>query len=49
MKIDEDGVRIKAQDNNEEKVDINIDSNGNSIRIKAEDGDSTMIKTISND
>ncbi len=48
MKIDEDGVRIKAQDNDEEKVDINIDSNGNSIKIKAEDGDSKMTKTITN-
>ena len=48
MKIDEDGVRIQAQDNNEEKLDINIDSNGNSIKIKAEDADSTMTKTISN-
>jgi phage shock protein PspC (stress-responsive transcriptional regulator) len=48
MKIDEDGVRIKAQDNDEEKVDINIDSNGNSIKIEAQDGDSKMTKTITN-
>ena len=49
MKINEDGVRIKANDNDEEGVDIKIDSEGNSIKIRAEDGDSTMTKTITKD
>lgn len=48
MKIDEDGVRIKAN-GDEERVDIDIDSEGNSIKIKAEDGDTTMTKTITKD
>lgn len=47
MKINEDGVRIKAKDNDDEKVDINIDSRENIIEIEAQDGDTTMKKTIS--
>ncbi|MFS4447008.1 PspC domain-containing protein [Maribacter sp. 2307UL18-2] len=47
MKINEDGVRIKAKDNDDEKVDINIDSQENVIKIEAQDGDTTMRKTIS--
>ncbi len=47
MKIDENGVRINAKDNDEEKVDINIDANDSTIDIKAQDGDTTMRKTIS--
>ncbi|MAU27387.1 MAG: hypothetical protein CMH48_13515 [Muricauda sp.] len=49
MKIDEDGVEIKAQDNDEERVNIDIDSDGNSIKIKAKDGDTTITKTIVKD
>jgi len=49
MKIDEGGVRIKANENDEERVDIDIDSEGNSIKITAEDGDTTMTKTITKD
>ena len=49
MKIDEGGVRIKANDNDEERVDIDIASEGNSIKITAEDGDTTMTKTIVKD
>jgi hypothetical protein len=40
-------VRIKAKDNDAEKVDINIDANDSTIDIKAQDGDTTMRKTIS--
>ncbi|MDC6389344.1 PspC domain-containing protein [Maribacter sp. PR1] len=47
MKIDENGVRINAKENDEEKVDINIDANDSTIDIKAQDGDTTMRKTIS--
>ncbi|WP_338038985.1 hypothetical protein [Maribacter litopenaei] len=47
MKIDENGVRINAKDNDEEKVDINIDANESKIEIQAQDGDTTMRKTIS--
>lgn len=47
MKIDENGVRINARDHDEEKVDINIDANDSTIDIKAQDGDTTMRKTIS--
>ncbi|RRQ48086.1 PspC domain-containing protein [Maribacter algicola] len=47
MKIDENGVRINAKDNDDEKVDINIDANDSTIDIKAQDGDTTMRKTIS--
>lgn len=47
MKIDENGVRINAKDNDEEKVDIKIDANDSTIDIQAQDGDTTMRKTIS--
>ena len=37
------------QDSPPMPLDINIDSNGNSIDIKAADGDTTMTKTITKD
>ena len=48
MKIGEDGVQIEAKDD-EEVIDINIDSNDNKVEIIEKDGDSTIKKTVTKD
>ncbi|WP_422079542.1 PspC domain-containing protein [Ulvibacterium sp.] len=46
LKVDEDGVKLKASDKDNDKVNINIGDDGNSFKMKIEEDGTTTEKTI---
>jgi len=49
LKVDEDGVKLKAQDGDSDKVDINIDGEQKLIKMTIEEDGVTTEKTITKD